>query len=84
MKRKYGNPKVKVGDWVYFLEDEKYETRFKYKVVLVKSVGMITVEVNHNKKDSFVGGWQCIDIGEGIYWNVISWCKEKSKELNIE
>ena len=29
MKRKYDNPKVKVGDWVYFLEDEKYVGEFK-------------------------------------------------------
>lgn len=84
MKRIYDNPKVKAGDWVYFLEDDKYETEFKYKVVLIKSISMITVEVDCKKKDRFVGGWEAIDIGKGRYWNVVNWCKVKSKELDIE
>lgn len=80
MKRKYDCPKVKPGDWVYFLEDYGYETKYSYKVVKADriSIGgsyMITVEVDKDKKDSFVGGWTNSCIGSGRYWNVVSWTK---------
>lgn len=80
MKRKYDCSKVKPGDWVYFLEDLKYETKYSYKVVMVDKISidgncMITVEVDKNKKDDFVGGWTSSCIGNGRYWNVVSWTK---------
>lgn len=74
MKRKYDCPKVKIGDWVYFLEEGRWETEYLYKVVMIRSGGRITVEVNKNKKDDFVGGWTNSCIGNGKYWNVDSWC----------
>ena len=73
MKRKYDCLKVKIGDWVYFLEDGRYETKYLYKVVDIRPRG-ITVEVNKNKKHVFVGGWINSCIGNGRYWNVVSWC----------
>ena len=77
MKRKYNNQKVKPGDWVYFLyhlDNHEYETKYSYKVA-VCGAHMITVEVNDNKKDSFVGGWPSRSIGNGRYWNVRCWTK---------
>jgi len=73
MKRKYDCPKVRIGDWVYFLETGKYETKYSYKVVKMHPNHMITVEVG-NKKDDFVGGWRSKVIGNGNYWNVDAWC----------
>lgn len=80
IKRKYDCPKVKPGDWVYFLEDYCYETKYSYKVVKTDRISingscMITVEVDIDKKDSFVGGWTNSIIGNGRYWNVVSWTK---------
>ena len=86
MKREYNNQKVKPGDWVYFLEYGKYETKYSYKVVKINTPDLITVEVNKNKKDNFVGGWSSSLIGDGKYWNVECWCINKHccNELEIE
>jgi len=73
MKRKYDNPKVKVGDWVYFLSNCRDETKYSYKVVRVERPDLIIVEVNENKKDAFVLGWKERTIGDGHYWNVTTW-----------
>ena len=87
MKRKYDNPKVKIGDWVYFYCFCN-ETKYPYKVVRTDKISfsgssMITVEVG-NKKDDFVAGWPDKNIGDGKYWNAAFWTKIKGSSMEIE
>lgn len=95
MKRKYDNPKVKAGDWVYIKDrDYNYESVCKYKVIGFYKRKII-VEVKNNKEDSFlISGWSTDDrlytkeqynLPSGIKaWNVFLWKKAGRKCLDIE
>ena len=94
MKRKYGNPKVKVGDWVYFWDDyENYETECKYKVIVITDERLV-VEVKNNEIDKqHIRGWltngrpeqKRYRLPNGImWWNIKHWIKASSNRLEIE
>lgn len=95
MKRKYDNPKVKIGDWVYFYDAfENYETKCKYKVIGIKSNDGIIVEVKNNIEDKLtIPGWMTNKRSEReLYnlplniraWNVDFWRKQKKMEIGVE
>lgn len=96
MKRKYDNPKVKVGDLVYIKDrDYNYESICKYKVIAICNEEKIIVEVKDNGEDSsIILGWPTdnkysikkeYNLPSGIKaWFVTLWRKAGEKCLNIE
>lgn len=72
MKRKYNNPPVKVGEFVYW-SDGYEESKFAHKVIKKTEI-YITIEMD---RFDISDGWPNPELGNSRYWNVILWTKAK-------